>query len=598
MERTVASWILNDTPSKVFPLYSRANVGEVFPDPISPLNATTGFLANLEPGWRAAYAACQVWDHDIYDRAVEHNPIACFGGYLFINMSLMRLFGVRVPGFSPEAVDFQYFGDMPGIPSYESEARPFDVSEEWSARAGGWLVNDVLGATDLASLDAERAQVRAEIAARPDLAGLSSAELAGRITMWNPMFVRLFQTHIEVSLKAGIGLGALSQACAAMGVPELSLTLVAGIGEVDSAAASLQMWDLGRMVAASPRLTAEFDAGLDGLWARLQAAGDPEVAAFCAAFERFASDWAFRGPNEWELRCPTWGTQPEMALAALDRVRLAGAQASPAAAAERGATARQAASERLRAALAGNDEVLGQLNAALHAAELWCRGRERQRTTVAMLVHEQRLAALELARRGVAAGVIERPEQIFMLLADELDDYVAALGEAEAVGAGTGPESKLGAVLADREERYLALFDYEPPFVIAGTPPPLVEWVRRSEAAPAATLGVGEAIQGVGGCPGVARGRARVVLDPSDPSALGPGDVLVAPITDPSWTPLFLPAAAVVVEVGSPFSHAAIVSRELGIPCVVSAGGATQRIPDGALVEVDGAAGTVTVVES
>jgi phosphohistidine swiveling domain-containing protein len=217
---------------------------------------------------------------------------------------------------------------------------------------------------------------------------------------------------------------------------------------------------------------------------------------------------------------------------------------------------------------------------------------------VAMLVHEQRLAALELARRGVAAGVIERPEQIFMLLADELDDYVAALGEAEAVGAGTGPESKLGAVLADREERYLALFDYEPPFVIAGTPPPLVEWVRRSEAAPAATLGVGEAIQGVGGCPGVARGRARVVLDPSDPSALGPGDVLVAPITDPSWTPLFLPAAAVVVEVGSPFSHAAIVSRELGIPCVVSAGGATQRIPDGALVEVDGAAGTVTVVES
>src|SRR5439155_5700732 len=107
-ERTVASWILNDTPSKVFPLYSRANVGEVFPDPISPLNATTGFLSNLEPGWKAAFVACEVWGDDIYDTAVEHNPLACFGGYLFINMSLMRLFGVRVPGFSPEAVDFQY----------------------------------------------------------------------------------------------------------------------------------------------------------------------------------------------------------------------------------------------------------------------------------------------------------------------------------------------------------------------------------------------------------------------------------------------------------------------------------------------------------
>src|SRR5256885_13546828 len=187
-------------------------------------------------------------------------------------MSLMRLFGVRVPGFSPEAVDVQYFGDMPGIPSYESEARPFDVSEEWSARAGAWLVGDVLGASDLGSLDKERAEVRAEIAARPDLASLSDAELAARITSWNAMFQRLFQTNIEVSLKAGIGLGAVAQACGAMGVPELSLTLVAGIGDVDSAAASVQMWALGRQVAESPRLTAEFDAGADGLLERLRAA--------------------------------------------------------------------------------------------------------------------------------------------------------------------------------------------------------------------------------------------------------------------------------------------------------------------------------------
>jgi len=587
----VASWILNDTPSKVFPLYSRANVGEVFPDPITPLNATAGFLANLEPGWRKAFVACQVWGDDIYDSAVEHNPLACFNGYLFINMSLMRLFGVRVPGFSPEAVDFQYFGDMPGIPSYESEARPFDESEEWSARAGAWLVGEVLGGKDLASLDAERAEVLAEVAARPDLGSLSPAELAARLGQWDPMFQRMFQTHIEVSLKAGIGLGAVAQACAAMGVPELSLTLVAGIGDVDSAGASLQMWELGRMVAMSPQLTAEFDAGVAGLLGRLRAAaaGDLDTGMFVKALDRFLTDWGFRGPNEWELRCPTWGTEPEIALAALDRVRMADESASPLQAAERGAVARRAAADQLRAALEGNDEVLGQFNAALHAAELWCRGRERQRTTLAMLVHEQRLTALELARRAVAAGVIERPEQIFMLLADELDGFVAAVE-----GAGDGPQ--LGATLADREQRYLALFDYEPPFVIAGGPPPLTEWARRSEATAAPPLAAGEAIQGVGGCPGTARGTARVVLDPAEPGQLGPGDVLVAPITDPSWTPLFLPAVAVVVEVGSAFSHAAIVSRELGIPCVVSAAAATQRIPDGATIEVDGTTGTVTLV--
>ena len=86
-------------------------------------------------------------------------------------------------------------------------------------------------------------------------------------------------------------------------------------------------------------------------------------------------------------------------------------------------------------------------------------------------------------------------------------------------------------------------------------------------------------------------------MDPADAVDLEPGEVLVAPITDPAWTPLFLPSAAVIVQVGALMSHAVIVSRELGIPCVVSVENATERIPDGALVEVDGTAGTVTVLE-
>jgi rifampicin phosphotransferase len=108
---------------------------------------------------------------------------------------------------------------------------------------------------------------------------------------------------------------------------------------------------------------------------------------------------------------------------------------------------------------------------------------------------------------------------------------------------------------------------------------------------------VGDVLQGLPGCPGVAEGRARIILDPNDPVALAPGDVLVAPITDPSWTPLFVPSAAIVVDVGAALSHAIIVSRELGIPCVVSATDATRRIPDGALVRVDGGTGVVTVLE-
>ncbi len=88
-----------------------------------------------------------------------------------------------------------------------------------------------------------------------------------------------------------------------------------------------------------------------------------------------------------------------------------------------------------------------------------------------------------------------------------------------------------------------------------------------------------------------------MILAAADPLALEPGDVLVAPVTDPAWTPLFVPAGGVVVDVGAPLSHAIIVSRELGIPCVVSATDATKRIPDGATIEIDGDTGAVTIIE-
>jgi pyruvate,water dikinase len=106
----------------------------------------------------------------------------------------------------------------------------------------------------------------------------------------------------------------------------------------------------------------------------------------------------------------------------------------------------------------------------------------------------------------------------------------------------------------------------------------------------------GEVLKGDGCSSGIVRGRARVVLDPSDAQGLKPGDILVAPLTDPAWTPLFLPAGGVVVNVGALMSHAVIVSRELGIPCVVAVANATNRIADGSMLEVDGAAGTVTIL--
>ncbi|MGW4332409.1 PEP-utilizing enzyme [Rhodococcus koreensis] len=578
----MAEWPINDTVSKVFPLYSRANVGEIFPDPISPLNASAGFQHNLEPGWRDAFVACRVWDHDLYDATVDYNILPAFGSYLYINMSLMRLFGVRVPGMSPEAVDLQYFGDMPGIPSYESEKRDFDENPEFAERAGAWLVEEVIGATGLPEYDADRRDVVRIRADRPDMTALTDQQLRERITSFDYILRPLFQHHIEASLKSGVGLGAVAQIAAAVGRPELALTLVGGIGDVDSTGPSKRMWTLSR-TAQDPAVAAVFDEGVPGLYDRLSASTDPAVAAFRADLDAFLSDWDFRGPAEWEIRAQTWGVKPELALATVDRMRQVGDDEAPEGKGAIRSEEREAAASVVRELLAGDPETSAQFEATLAAAALWLRGRERARTTAAMVIHEIRLPARELGRRGVEAGALDSVEQIFMLFADELDAYLV-------------DPTAFTDIVREREKSYIALFDVKPPFVVSEEVPPLESWSLRAGAAGAA-LAAGESVVGVSGCTGTARGIARVLTTPDDPSALEPGEILIAPITDPSWTPLFVAASAVVVDVGAPFSHAAIVSREIGIPCIVSATDATKRIPNGALIEVDGTTGVVTVLE-
>jgi phosphohistidine swiveling domain-containing protein len=108
--------------------------------------------------------------------------------------------------------------------------------------------------------------------------------------------------------------------------------------------------------------------------------------------------------------------------------------------------------------------------------------------------------------------------------------------------------------------------------------------------APAAAGG----LRGTPASPGVAQGAARVLLTPVG-ARLEPGEVLVAPATDPGWTPLFLTASALVMEMGGMMSHGAVVAREYGIPAVVGVAGATERIATGDAVTVDGSSGAVAI---
>jgi pyruvate,water dikinase len=109
-------------------------------------------------------------------------------------------------------------------------------------------------------------------------------------------------------------------------------------------------------------------------------------------------------------------------------------------------------------------------------------------------------------------------------------------------------------------------------------------------------VGSVEGIAGIGVSPGVAEGRAVVVLDPADPDDLADGDILVCRTTDPSWASLFFLVSACVIDIGGAMSHGAIVARELGLPCVINTRVGTRDLRTGDRIRVDGAAGTVTIL--
>jgi pyruvate,water dikinase len=317
---------------------------------------------------------------------------------------------------------------------------------------------------------------------------------------------------------------------------------------------------------------------------RLSESDSSDAESFLRAFDEFIVDFGSRGPNEWEISADSWETNPRLPLIMLDRIRLQDDSESPRIRNAAKVTERLQVIEEVRAKVKPlGDELSTQFEGALIAGNM--QGfRERTKSTIVITVNELRVIFNELGRRHAAAGHIDRPDYIFMLLDEEVEQFVAS------------PEG-WNDKLAERHEMWCELFDVEPPYFIRdAVVPPISTWAKRGSAQ-VTTVSVGEVLPGIAGCPGVVTGKACVILDASDPRDLGPGDILIAPQTDPGWTPLFMAVDGVIVNVGGQVSHAIIVSRELGLPCVVSVKDATTRIPDGAIIEVDGDNGRVTIVE-
>ena len=299
----------------------------------------------------------------------------------------------------------------------------------------------------------------------------------------------------------------------------------------------------------------------------------PDDSPFRRAFAAFLDEFGHRTVNEGEFANPRWDEDPAYLLEQVRFLSDHPAPEPPRAPAERRRAAAEAALRRLPGYL--RPTVRWLAGRARHAAAM----RELGKSALVAMAGPVRRLLLETGRRMAARGVLPEPGAVFHLAWIELDTYLRHEWDGTAAAL----------LVAERAATRQAQLAEDPPDVIiqgGGAPEPA------APAAPAAAAR-GGVLTGIAAAPGRASGPARIIRHPSEGSRLQPGDVLVAPSTDPGWTPLFLRASAVVMEVGGYLSHGAIVAREYGIPAVVNIPGLLTAIHDGDRLVVDGDRGRV-----
>ena len=578
MEELGIGEYITQTPSKRYPIYTRGNAGEVWPEVAYPLTITLTRVAGEIASAKAAINAGVISEKDIKEGPTSFGGV--FAGYMYLNLSFGRMIAVRTPGTTIEKSDATYYGSEHEAPDYIPNKHDKSLLASLKILRYGWKM---LHTKRINTLELDREIVTDWQRRLPQILTSTDEELVEAMREIMEPAMSLFTHHLDITGQAGGAVQLLSTICEErLGDRSLALTLLGGIGDVDSAAPSFALWELGRMVAHNDNLTEIFDSESTDLQSRLRHSSNAKE--FVEAFDTFLTTFGSRGANEWETACETWGTNPELVLVLIDRMRLANAQNSPSSRAKELAQNRVTALERTRQELRGIGSWL--FEKALRSSVLFSQARERSKTTIIDLIHVARLITRELAQRTANQRANGELIDLWFILETELDDFIKN-------------PATFDQIITERKRVRNELSNRVPPFIFEGHIPDPNSWPLRSDIKSKQNqdLQVGQQLKGFGGCPGIAEGTAKVITDPSDPRDLSSGDILIAPLTDPSWTPLFVPAEAVVVNVGGQMSHAVIVSRELGMPCVVAVKDATEIIKDGTRLRVNGSTGEVTILE-
>ncbi len=290
----------------------------------------------------------------------------------------------------------------------------------------------------------------------------------------------------------------------------------------------------------------------------------------------FLSIYGHRSVSELDLGMPRWSEDPTYILGILESLlQLHDLALSPDAQYRRAAEAAEVMVAELTRRARRKSRWRGLLvGFCLRRARALGGLREVPRFCLTHVLARARALLWPLGDELVRAGCLEQAEDIFFL----------SLPEVRAARTGTDLRRTV------RERRA----SYQQELTRRHVPLVLLSDGTEPSAKPSTAVSAHGTLLGTPASSGIVTAPARVILDPTG-ARLAPGDILVAPATDPGWTPLFLTAGGLVTETGGAMSHGVIVAREYGIPAVVGVPRATERIPTGSRLTVDGTAGTIVI---
>lgn len=393
-----------------------------------------------------------------------------------------------------------------------------------------------------------------------------------------PSTLEVFNRHLVVSTAAGeMSVRLAGVIAAGGGDPNAIIGLCSGLGDVESSKPALKLYDLALVARKHAAVRKVVESGdTASVIAALADPPDRGWEAFADEFDEFIHRYGFRVQGEADPMVADWGENPTFVISQVKSMMALKPAESPAAHQKAAAGARVKLEKSVRATLA--PDVRAAFDTALAQAQRFTAMRELTKAVWVLATRRLRPPLLATADGLVAAGHIKRADDMQFLTHAEVDSLVKSK-----------PVDGLAALIISRKKQHTQAHDYTLPDAWVG------DVVPTKRAKVVAT----KALTGLGVSAGVATGRARIILntEAAFEREIESGDILVAPFTDTPWTPLFIPAAAVVVETGGMLSHAATVAREFGIPCVVLVHDATRIIGEGDTVKVDGAAGTVTIVK-